>query len=81
MIQLLGLLALDSLIDFRGRQPPDLVSHVLDFGPGEITGRPRRAILFLADQFGQFIHFCQHRWRPTIPASFDFRCHVSSFLD
>jgi hypothetical protein len=49
MIELVGLLPLDCLIDFGGSEPADFMSHVFDLGPSQIDRRTLLAILFLAD--------------------------------
>jgi hypothetical protein len=76
MIELLCLLTLDFLIDLRGGEPADLVTHIFDFGPGQVFRRTLLPILFVADQLRQLFQLCQHRWRIPIPTRFDFRCHA-----
>ncbi|MEM9660610.1 MAG: hypothetical protein AAF961_19770 [Planctomycetota bacterium] len=75
MIELLGLPSLDGLVDFRSRQSPNLVSHVLDLSPRQIGRRTVGTVLLLAYQLLLFLHFRQHRWRPLTTARLDFRRH------
>jgi hypothetical protein len=49
VLELVGLLTLDCLVDFGGREPTDFVSDVLDLGPRQIGRRPLWPVLFLTD--------------------------------
>jgi hypothetical protein len=76
MIEFIGLLSLESLIDFGGSEPADFVSDVFNLGPRQIGRRTVLAIRLLADEQRQLIQLRQHCRRPLVSASFDFRCHA-----
>ena len=49
MIELVGLLTLDCLIDFGGCEPPDFMPYIFDLSPRQVDRRAFLAVLFLAD--------------------------------
>jgi hypothetical protein len=75
VVELLRLLTLQGLVHFGGGQSADFVSNVFDFGPSHLDRRPLLPELLLTDQLRQFGHFGEYGGRPSISASFDFRCH------
>jgi hypothetical protein len=76
VVKFFSLLTLDRLVDFRGGQTANLVSHILDLGPGEAERRPRFTVLFLADELRQLLKFREHGRRIPTPTSFNFWRHT-----
>jgi len=75
VVELLRLLTLQGLVHFGGGESADFVSNIFDFGPSHFDRRTLLPEFLLTDQLRQFGHLGEYGRRPTISASFDFRCH------